>query len=475
MHTTKVVKVVLAALFAATLAGCGSRSASNSSVGGHGLIDGVGSSSATPSFALVAAPNVISTGDGDSMFMWLYGVSGTTVQYPGPTLIVNQGAVVTITLTSQLPVATSIVFPGLDVTATGGAGTTPGLLTREVLPSTGGTVSYTFTASRPGTFLYHSGTRPDLQVEMGLAGAILVRPSSFAAGISCATGAASCRKAYGDASTAYDREYLFFLTDADPLLHQAVAFASPSEIAAGYPSVDTTTRHAVDWFINGRNFPDTVTDAGVAWLPTQPYNAFPRMHPGDKVLMRIVGGGLDLHPFHTHGQNHLVLARDARVLSTNVLAAADPVADLAVSDYTTTAVPGETVDAIWGPWTGARLGWDVYGTADINPHSCTPDATGFDTTTREYCADHYKPIPVTLPPETYTQFGPFFGGSAYLGVPAALPPLNPDGTVHVQQNPQAGLAFMWHSHSERELTTNDIFIGGMATMALVLPVTVTIP
>jgi hypothetical protein len=28
---------------------------------------------------------------------------------------------------------------------------------------------------------------------------------------------------------------------------------------------------------------------------------------------------------------------------------------------------------------------------------------------------------------------------------------------------------MWHSHNERELTTNNIFPGGMATFALVLP------
>ena len=246
MHKTLVVQLGLAALLTTTLAACGSRTSGGVSgtVGGHGLIGGVGSDSPTPTFTLVAAPNVISTGDGDSMYMWLYGTGGANVQYPGPTLIVKQGAVVTITLTSQLPVATSIVFPGLDVTASGGAGTAQGLLTREVLPSTGGTVSYTFTASRPGTFLYHSGTRPDLQVEMGLSGAIIVRPSTFSAAATCTTGTAPCRKAYGDASTAYDREYLFFLTDADPLLHQAVAFASATEIAAGYPSIDTTTRHA---------------------------------------------------------------------------------------------------------------------------------------------------------------------------------------------------------------------------------------
>jgi FtsP/CotA-like multicopper oxidase with cupredoxin domain len=447
--------------------------------GGGGTIPGSGGPDAgaatAPTFNLVAAPSTISTSDGDSMYMWLYGLSGATVQYPGPTLIVNQGDTVTITLTNQLPVATSLVFPGQTVTATGTAGTATGLITTEVLPSSGGTVTYSFTASAPGTYLYHSGTRPDLQVEMGLAGTIIVRPSGFADAVACTPTVTACRRAYGDLSTAYDREYLFFLSDADPVLHQKVAFAAAAEIAAGLPSVDTTGRHATDWFINGRNFPDTMSDGNVEWLPTQPYNAFPRMHPGEKVLIRMLGAGQDLHPLHTHGQNHLVIARDGRVLGTNVLAAADPVADLAVSDYTTTVAPGETVDAIWGPWTGARLGWDVYGTLAIHPHDCNADATGFDPATREYCADHGKPIPVALPADAYLTYGMMYGGTPYLGISGALPPLNPDGSVHVQRNPQAGLSFMWHSHNERELTTNDVFIGGMATMGLVLPVGVPIP
>jgi len=33
-----------------------------------------------------------------------------------------------------------------------------------------GTVTYRFVASQPGTYQYHSGTRPDLQLEMGLVG-----------------------------------------------------------------------------------------------------------------------------------------------------------------------------------------------------------------------------------------------------------------------------------------------------------------
>ena len=45
------------------------------------------------------------------------------MQYPGPTLIVNQGATITVTLKNELPAPAgnvSIVFPGHVVTASGG-------------------------------------------------------------------------------------------------------------------------------------------------------------------------------------------------------------------------------------------------------------------------------------------------------------------------------------------------------------------
>jgi manganese oxidase len=415
-------------------------------------------------FNLTAKADTISTGDGDSMWMWGYAQGDTRMQYPGPTLIVNQGDTVTVTLRNRLPVPVSIVFPGQTLISSSGG--SQGLLAREVPASDGvtrtGPVTYRFIASNPGTYTYYSGTRPDLQVEMGLVGTIIVRPTGFAA--------MNPKQAYGAPSTAYDQEYLFFLTEADPLIHQQVAFATGTlaQIQAQLALIDTTKRRAVDWFINGRNFPDTMGDAGVGYLPTQPYNCMPMTHPGDKVLMRIVGAGRDFHPFHTHGQNHLVIARDGRLLSSNLTAA-----DLAVSDFTTTSVPGETVDAIWGPWTGAKLGWDIYGTADINPHTCTAGADGFDPSTREYCADHYQPIPVELPPQSVLDIGvvgaAMWSGSPYLGMMGELPP------AITGQNPMGGYSYMWHSHSERELTTNNIFPGGMATMALVVPVGTPIP
>ncbi len=42
----------------------------------------------------------------------------------------------------------------------------------------GGTVTYSFVASEPGTYLYESGTNPEKQVRMGLFGALIVRPTA---------------------------------------------------------------------------------------------------------------------------------------------------------------------------------------------------------------------------------------------------------------------------------------------------------
>ncbi|MBS2029522.1 MAG: multicopper oxidase domain-containing protein [Deltaproteobacteria bacterium] len=423
---------------------------------------------AGPTFDVTARADEISTSDGDSMWMWGYALGAGRMQYPGPTMIVNQGDTVTITLHNQLPVPVSMIFPGLNATATGGSA---GLLTQEVPAAppgqTTGTVTYRFRATSPGTFTYFSGSRSDLEVEMGLMGAIIVRPR--------VAGAVAAQQAYDDASTLFDQEFLFLVSEADPDIHKQVAFhCGPSSAACDLSGIDMTKRHPTDWFVNGRNFPDTLSDAGDPMFPTQPYNCAPMFHPGDRVLIRWVAGGVDFHPYHTHGQNHVIIARDARLLKTSASASAD----LAVSDYTTTTVPGETVDAIWGPWTGAKLGWDVYGTQDINPHSCNAaPGSDFDPVTHEYCPDHNKEIPVSLPSQSDLTFGVGsggeWGGTPYLGVPGDLPPVEP--AQNAQLNVFGGIAFMWHSHAERELTTNNIFIGGMATMALVVPVSVAIP
>lgn len=406
------------------------------------VVDGV----TGPAFNLTAKEDYISTADGNNILSWGYANNGGTMQFPGPTLIVNEGDVVTVTLSNALPqhgadvpLPVSIVFPGqTGVTVSGGK---PGLLTNEAAtaddPATAtvneAIVTYTFTADKPGTFMYHSGTQPDLQVEMGLVGALIVRPNTS-------------KQAYDHPNTAFDQEYLFLLTEMDPALHSLIE-------AGQRVAVDMTKRHPVHWFINGRNAPDTLLDAGVPWLPTQPYNSLPRMHPGEKLLMRIVNAGIDLHPFHHHGNNSLMIARDGRLLESSP--GAGP--DLAVSDYTIKAIPGETYDAIF-EWTGKGLGWDIYGHKPGDP--LQPN---------EYAADHGKPLPVTLPNQLDLANGEFWSGTPFLGQYGTLPPGSGGGNLN------GGYFHMWHSHNERELTNDDIFPGGMMTMLIVEPPATPIP
>lgn len=381
-----------------------------------------------PNFNLTAKTGYITTPDGGAYLMWGFGLNGGTMQYVGPTLEVNEGDTVIVNLTNNLSAATSIVFPGqTGVTAIGDAA---GLLTREANPG-GGTAQYSFVAGHPGTYLYHSGTNPELQIEMGLVGALIVRPASQPVGE---------HWAYNDADSAYDYEFLFLLTEMDPRVHELMQQGRDDLI-------DLTNYWPVQWFINGRCAPDTMMPANTPLLPTQPYNCTPRLHPGDKILMRFLSGSRDYHPFHTHGNNFWLIAQDGRLLSSGPGAGAD----LAVSNFTQTVAPGGTYDAIF-TWTGEKLGWDIYGHSPDDP--LEPN---------EYAPDHGKPLPVKLPDNKDLAFGQFWSGSPFLGAMGSLPP--GEGGFNIN----AGYFYMWHSHKEKEMVNNDIFPGGMMTMLIVEP------
>jgi hypothetical protein len=427
----------------------------------------------TRTFNLTARDDFISTSDGGSHYAWGY-AHGTeyAMQYPGPTLIVNQGDTVKIVLNNSLPVPVSIIFPGQQgVTATGGMA---GLLTREAPASAAGqnTVvggpTYTFVAAQAGTYMYHSGTNADLQVEMGLVGALIVRPSGFAQGN---VSGHPARKAYEQPGTHFDRETLFLLSEMDPAVHWQVY----GQVYSGLPvSVDTTQIKPSMWFINGRNAPDTQLDDYVYWLPTQPYNSLARMHPGERLLMRVINAGRDLHPFHHHGNHATAIARDGRVLSSNP-ALTTQAPDLTTPDFTVRSVPGQTVDLIY-EWTGQGIGWDIYGSdSATQAHTCngrplpsvagaiSAQSAGFDPVTREDCTQHGKAIPVVIPSQLDIASGEHYGGSPFLGQTGTLP------QGHPGLNTTGGYYHMLHSHNEKEVTTDDIFPGGMMTMLVVEP------
>jgi hypothetical protein len=74
-------------------------------------------------------------------------------------------------------------------------------------------------------------------------------------------------------------------------------------------------------------------------------------------------------------------------------------------------------------------------------------------------------------PNIFTN-GPWYGGTPYLGPDATTRSAGPNDNLqpsNIQANPanERGWAYMWHSHNEREITTNNVFPGGMLMMMLV--------
>ena len=70
---------------------------------------------------------------------------------------------------------------------------------------------------------------------------------------------------------------------------------------------------------------------------------------------------------------------------------------------------------------------------------------------------------MTLPDPNILAIGAWYGGSPYLGPEATGTRGRRDGrSPHPEPWPiaptdEAGFAFMWHSHNEREITTNNAF------------------
>ena len=534
-HITNKIWVALAATIVMGLQGTPVKAATPGITGGAN----------TPTFDLTAQAAYITQPDGQNVYSWGYGCNTQpkggfvptaipaptggcpSMQIPGPTLIVNQGDTVTVTLHNALPAAagsTSMLFPGFNVKSTSGV---PGVLTQEAL--NGGSVTYTFTASTPGTHSYYSGTQGDLQIEMGLFGAIIVLPTNGGSAVlpSAPANAPPCHSvasnlpdgqtdfrlaaaAYNNYQACYDREYLFQFSEMDPNIH--VQAAAQAGLACAAPNgcmvVATEPYHPAYFMINGRSMPDDMDPNYAPQYPHQPYNGNPHMHPGELVLVRVIGTGRWQHPFHEHGNHVRVLGRDGNLLLAPTLAgaAATPTTPLAGPLlFTTTTTPGLAMDGIFY-WTGRGLNWDVYAHSAGGvytdqafpnylgkPVVCTPDANGYYTADPlapnyyEWCQDHNKALethpfgqvgsggPVTLPNANIMTNGAWFGGSPYLGPDAtqrATSPTGttpPSGTVANAPGTEAGYAYMWHSHNEREITTNNIFPGGMMMMMLVDP------
>ena len=230
---------------------------------------------------------------GEDVTVWYYDDDTETplVVVPGgPTLTATVGDEISITLHNQLDEPTGLLIQGQSMVPdlTGIAN--------------GGERTYTFTAQRPGTFLYEAAPLPGAQYQpaMGLYGALVVRPTASG-------------QAYPDAGTAFDSDQVLLLGEIDPALNNADA---PSGGPAGF---DMRDFHPSYFTINGLAYPDTDPIVAV---------------PGSTQLLRYVNAGMSHHSMAVLGADQEIIAIDGAPLRHPNHFVAD------------TMGPGQTLDAL---------------------------------------------------------------------------------------------------------------------------------
>jgi FtsP/CotA-like multicopper oxidase with cupredoxin domain len=165
-------------------------------------------------------------------------------QVPGPQIRVREGDRVRMIVKNELPESTCVHFHGVEVPNDQDG--VPFITQPPIKP--GQTYTYEFTATNPGSHMYHSHHNAAKQVGLGLLGAFIIEPK--------------VKRAIEKA----DVDYVMVLNDG---MH-------------GYT-------------LNGKGFP--ATEPVVAKL-------------GQKVRIRFMNEGMMIHPMHLHGMHMTVIDKD---------------------------------------------------------------------------------------------------------------------------------------------------------------------
>lgn len=325
---------------------------------------------------LRAGTTTLTMGDGRPVLMWGFAqdsgpsVQDGTITVPGPAIALGpdaQGLV--IHLKNTLPEPVSVVIPG-QFAVQGNPERNPDgrarSFTHEAPP--GGTADYSWPNIQPGTYLYHSGSHPALQVQMGLYGAV-TRLLGFG-------------EAYP--GVRFEREITLLLGEVDPDLHDAVA----ADDYGPDKTVTSTLAYSPQYFlINGTSYTNGLLPVFAG-------------RPGDRILLRLLSASLDYRAPTLNGGYFKLVAEDGNALA------------YPRETYTTLLPPLKTMDALFsvspsdGPQTFAlydrRLGL-VNATApgtggmlthlDVATPACPVDVPA------DWIATYFGPGPA-YPPNT---------------------------------------------------------------------------
>lgn len=169
---------------------------------------------------------------------------------------------------------------------------------------------YSWTAVKPGTFAYQSGTHPAVQIQMGLYGALTKNQVDVA-------GTSPLAQAYGPETT-YLTDQVVFYSEIDTVLHNQVADGS-----YGTTGMTSTMEYNPQYFLaNGVDSSTGEVDVGA---------------PGATTLIRFINMGLKTHIPTVQGEDFVVIAEDGYAYQ-------DP-----KNQYSLLVAAGQTKDVLFTP------------------------------------------------------------------------------------------------------------------------------
>ena len=284
--------------------------------------------------------------DGTAAPMWGYceGASCTTAWAPGPTIIAAAGSSLTIKLTNNLPVPTSLVILG----QTGGGVGTPATMaspahsgqktttfagnapagpfvppaqgqrvrsfgseaaaaTTTGTTTTPGAATLIWSNLKPGTYLYETGSMPSLEVPMGLYGVLVVTTAPT----STTTGTAY-------PNVFYDSDATLLFSEIDPVQNRAVDAAAVARAdvnmrfndpacSAASPCYPAAVNYAPTYFLINGSYFDKTSPGNSAFLISGAASS-------GNVLVRMLNAGSRTHIPSIVGLPMVLVAEDGNLL-----------------------------------------------------------------------------------------------------------------------------------------------------------------
>ena len=225
------------------------------------------------------------------------------LRLPSPTIRVEQGDKVTITLENTHYFPHTIHLHGVDhpYTKKNGEGNDGVPQTSGPLVMPGESFSYEIQPRHAGTMAYHCHVQTGAHVLMGLIGMFVIeenRPNNWVQTFN--VGAGHVRHPSVAIKEEFDREYDLHYLDTDSELHDILRVSNDvREIARTMNRQYKLSERRADYFLlNGRSFPYTLRESIVVTAPDE------------KVKLRIINAGANTIALHTHGHKPTITHYD---------------------------------------------------------------------------------------------------------------------------------------------------------------------